>query len=274
MNDIQKFTLNMTKEIISVFEKNNIFYVICSGSLLGAIRHKGFIPWDDDIDIMIPAKEYKKAIKILKKQLSDKYFVQNYHTEKKYNLPWTQIRANGTTSMPVELTNFDINYGICIDLFPVIGLYNNRILNKLQLKLCGLEYTFLAKDFMLAKGESTLGFQKIINKIPRVIRHIIVNIFNLFVMKDINGCNLCTAKDSGRYKVKYPSYYFMTREKYSFEDTEFYGIKEYDKYLSLVYGDYMKLPPMEKRCGHQDELGKIIYDLNKDYSYYKSNNCL
>ena len=77
MNNIQKFTLNMTKEIISVFEKNNIFYVICSGSLLGAIRHKGFIPWDDDIDIMIPAKEYKKAIKILKKQLSDKYFVQN-----------------------------------------------------------------------------------------------------------------------------------------------------------------------------------------------------
>lgn len=271
LKELQNFELNMVKDIVKIFDKNNIFYVICSGTLLGAIRHKGFIPWDDDVDIMLPAKDYKKALKVLHKELGDKYFLQNYHTDKKYNLPWSQIRADGTTSMPKNI-NYDIHYGMCFDLFPVIGYYKSSSLRNLQIKLCGLERSLLAVDYIKAIDEECCGKQKIISYIPRIVRHLFVDIMNLFIIRDINKCELCSPKDSGYNSILYPVKFFQKRRKYKFEDTEFYGIYDYDEYLTLIYGDYMQLPPEDKRGGHTDELGDIIFDLNKNYSYYKNLN--
>lgn len=122
LREIQLFELQMLKDVVKVCDDNNITYILSSGTLLGAVRHGGFIPWDDDIDIYMPLSDYKKFLKIAQRELGEKYFVQNYKTDKNYSEMWTQIRANGTTSMPVKAYKFDIHYGMCMDIFPAVGV--------------------------------------------------------------------------------------------------------------------------------------------------------
>lgn len=122
LREVQLFDLQILKDVVRVCDNNNIKYMISSGTLLGAVRHGGFIPWDDDTDIYMPLSDYKKFLKIAQRELGEKYFVQNYKTDKNYSEMWTQIRANGTTSMPVKAYKFDIHYGMCMDIFPAVGV--------------------------------------------------------------------------------------------------------------------------------------------------------
>ena len=82
LREIQLFELQMLKDVVKVCDDNNITYIISSGTLLGAVRYGGFIPWDDDIDIDMPLPDYKKFLKIAQRELGEKYFVQNYKTDK------------------------------------------------------------------------------------------------------------------------------------------------------------------------------------------------
>lgn len=122
MNEIQKFELNVLKDIVEFCKENDIRYYLSSGTLLGAVRHGGFIPWDDDIDMYMPVSDYKKFLKLGAKKLDKKYFIQNYKTENEYSEMWTQIRVNNTTSMPKNLIEWNIHWGLCIDIFPLVGV--------------------------------------------------------------------------------------------------------------------------------------------------------
>ena len=98
MNNLQKCELEILKEFDRICKKNNLSYSLNSGTMLGAIRHKGFIPWDDDIDVMMPAKDYKKLCKIAPKQLDSKFFLQTSYTDNWYP-SIAKIRMNGTTAI-------------------------------------------------------------------------------------------------------------------------------------------------------------------------------
>ncbi len=130
LRDLQLYLLSALKDITKACDENGIDYMIAEGTALGAVRHKGFIPWDDDIDLYMSLKNYKKFLKIGQKVLGDRFFVQNYHTEKQFFEMWTQIRCKGTTSMPVYLKELEINWGICIDIFPIVGTSQNEIERK------------------------------------------------------------------------------------------------------------------------------------------------
>ena len=274
LKEIQKFELQMLKDIAKACDENSIPYVLSSGSLLGAIRHGGFIPWDDDVDIYMPLADYKKFLKIGQKILGDKYFVQNYRTENNYGEMWTQIRANGTTSMPIESSRYDIHYGMCLDIFPMVGVPNNEKGIIKQKKALALNRLLLHDSYAKAVNETISFKMKLLYLIPRGIRRWFCKMNEHRFMIDPLSTEQWTivwyAMDASAIQ---PKKLIGDYTKIKFEDDYFNSFRDYDLYLSNLYGDYMTPPPENSRGGHTDELGNIIFDLHKDYKEYKKELC-
>lgn len=268
LREIQLFELQMLKELVKVCEDNGIRYMLSSGTLLGAVRHKGFIPWDDDIDVSMPLKDYEKFISLGPDALGEKYFVQNYRTDNDYNEMWTQIRANGTTSMPKALKNWDIHFGVCIDIFPLVGYSDDPEKQKKQRDALALNRTLLGDKRMKALGEKMTFKQKLLYSIPRGLRKAICKYNEKNFMLDTDKYDKCI---DIWYKVSvvYPVSIFSSYTDILFEDAYFCAPEKWDEYLTVAYGDYMKLPDEKDRGTHDLTLGEIIIDLQKDYKEYK-----
>lgn len=270
LKEIQAFELQMLKDVVKVCEKYNITYFLVAGNLLGAVRHGGFIPWDDDVDIDMPLKDYKRFLKVAQKEFGDKYFVQNYKTEKNYGEMWTQIRANNTTSMPIELINYDINFGMCLDIFPIIGIPSDDKKAKKQKKALALNRLLLHDTYAKAVNETINKKEKLIYKFPRSLRRLFckINEHNYMINPEESDkwIELWFSIDNS---LAQPKELLEKVTMIKFENDDFNTFQDYDLYLTNLYGDYMTPPPENERGGHSDTLGKIIFDLNKSYLDYK-----
>ena len=122
LRTLQLYQLDVLKEVDRICQKHHIKYYISWGSLLGAIRHKGFIPWDDDIDISLFWDDYVKFMEVCQEELGERFFLQNTETDSGYFRPWAKVRINDTTSMDKELDFVKMHWGICIDVFPIISI--------------------------------------------------------------------------------------------------------------------------------------------------------
>lgn len=127
MREMQMCAFGILKEVARVCEKYDLTYYLDFGTLLGAVRHKGFIPWDNDIDIEMPIEDYRRFLKIAPREISGDFFIQTYRSDPGYNLLWTQVRANNTTSMPLMYKDWDIHWGVHIDIFPLVGVPDSKI---------------------------------------------------------------------------------------------------------------------------------------------------
>ena len=132
IENIHKIELEILCKCKEVCQKHDIPYYLCYGTLLGAVRHKGFIPWDDDIDIMMPANMIPLFKKYFMEEIGEPYFYSDILTEHICLEPWSKVRRSDTTSMPEIFSQIDANWGICIDIFPLYPLSNNKIFNKLK----------------------------------------------------------------------------------------------------------------------------------------------
>lgn len=271
LREIQLFELQMLKDVVKVCDDNNIAYMLSSGTLLGAVRHGGFIPWDDDIDIYMPLPDYKRFLKIAQKELGIKYFVQNYKTEKNYAEMWTQIRANGTTSMPVKEYKYDIHFGMCMDIFPVVGVSNDEKRRKKQAKALELNRLLLHDSYAKAVDEEMNTKLKIIYFIPKCIRRAFCKINEKnYLIDPFKEENWTIVWYSMTASAIQPKSLLEEFNEIKFEDSYFNTFKNYDLYLTNLYGDYMTPPDETQRGGHTDSLGEIIFDLYKDYTEYKN----
>ena len=126
--------------VVSVCEENDLTYFLVYGTALGAYRHKGFIPWDDDLDIAMPRQDYEKFIEIANKNKDAKYTLQNELNEKKYYLPFAKVRKNGTKFVEDIAQNMYENEGIFIDIF-VLDYVDD--INTLKYKVKSLVTTYL-----------------------------------------------------------------------------------------------------------------------------------
>ena len=268
LRELQLFELQMLKDFAKVCSENNIEYIIASGTLLGAVRHKGFIPWDDDIDVYMTVKNYNRFCKIGQKALGDNYFIQNYKTDKFCNLMWTQVRANGTTSMPLKLKDWDIHWGISFDVFPIVGVSSDPKKKLKQKNALAINRMLLSDCYMIANGEPFTKKLKIIYTIPRCLRRLICRINEKRYMFNHEKYDKC-ANVWYDITVEYPSDLFQPLIEIEFENETFTTMKNYDKYLSILYGDYMTPPPENERSGHDLDLGKMIFDTKKSYLEYK-----
>lgn len=270
LREVQLYGLKILMEFVKICDNNSLQYYLSWGTLLGAVRHKGFIPWDNDIDVSMPISDYRRFLRLAPKQLPDWLFLQTYKTDRGYNELWAKLRANGTTSLPLAWKDFSMHFGISIDVFPIVGDAATERGIKRQQKAFLLCRTLLAKEFIAAVQPSQRNSTKVklLFMLPWRIRVLLCDLLSKIAFPDIKE-DRDVALAGAVLRNHYPREAFGHGGKISFEGVLFSAPLDYDRVLTKMYGDYMTPPPPEKRgYGHELTLGKIIYDCEKDYREY------
>ena len=259
--------LEIFKQFIKVCQKLNLKYYLIGGTLLGAVRHKGFIPWDDDIDVAMPRADYEIFIDRAQEFLPAKYFVQSIKSEKNIPYNFCKIRDNDTTYIESSIKKFNLNHGVYIDIFPLdYNPENKRQISSLDLKnklytiAIARKFTPTKRSFLkkalIACSRIFLFFypyRKAVKKREKLYKSV----------KESNlWANYCGAW--GKKEI-FPKKWFDDIVQLEFEGLKVNAPKDYDLWLTQVYGDYMQLPPEEKRVGHHYV---EICDLDKSYKEY------
>ena len=265
---MQKKGLEMAKFFDKFCRKNHLTYFLCGGCCIGAIRNKGFVPWDDDVDVHMPREDYEKLKKLWKntEEYSIQYTTKNYLTEN----PFLTICANNTTFIKTYQKNLDINHGLVLDVLPLDGCPQG-LARKMQ-KFWALLYLL----FIVGKAPENNGKAAyIIGKIalgiikPKSWRYRIWRFCEKRMSRyPVSKCRYVTELCAGPYYMKneYPAEAFSAQKYVPFEDTILPIPIGYDTYLRMAFGDYRQLPPEEKRvCHHEFE----VIDMEHSYRIYR-----
>ena len=266
LRELQLYKLQFLSDITQLCDKHNIHYSLAYGTLLGAIRHGGFIPWDDDIDIIMPWKDYQKFLKIGQTELPDQYFIQNYKTDPNFHCLFTQIRVNGTTSMPIRYRNHNIHWGICIDIFPIVGKWNRA--SFIQSKFISLAHKFVFANFLRSTTTPLPTKLKIFFLLPKKLQIWLTDFFLWIATYHSERKENCFCLYAPEIVHALPQKLWAKLIPWNFEGKQFMIPEAYDYILQEEYGDYMTLPPADQRGGHELQLGEQIIDKNKDYREY------
>ena len=253
LKHLQNIQLMILKDIIDLCEKNNIDYFAIGGTALGSVRHKGFIPWDDDIDIGMLRSDYDKFLKICKTQLNDNYYVLNDQTEKNFFLPFTKICLKDTIYEEWWIKQVNIEEGIFVDIF----VFENTPNNKIRRFIYKWWAIFLNTMVIL----STVKYENP-NKRNEFIQHIIYYILQILPLSPSKQYFKKYKNSNVKHDyVFYPYVPFFIKKsdieplkKLQFEKIKLNVINNVDAMLYDFYGDdYMKLPPEEKRYNHKPD---------------------
>lgn len=248
---IQQVELEMLIEIDRICRKNNIPYTLDSGTLLGAVRSKGFIPWDDDADIVMTRDAYERFFEICKTQLDKKrFFLQDYRTDEKYRWGYPKMRRNDSLFIREDQSMLPWHQGIFVDIFVYDNVPDNWLLRKVHLLFC---YVIRKIQYAIVGRENSPNgllrmWYGILMKIPR-------DIVFVWMEKVYTRCNHSSTELKRhmtypyRKKCRYglPSQCFDKRIELEFEGRKFLCSEAYDMYLTLLYDDYMVPPPVEER---------------------------
>lgn len=269
--DLQLKMLEMIKYIDELCKKYEIDYYLVYGSALGAVRHKGFIPWDDDMDIAMTYDNYVKFINVCEVELDkNKFFLQRPDNEKNYYLSFMKLRDITTTLIEVGNKDIDITYGVYIDIFPLVGVPKNKI----KRNILAINRAFvLSANLNVINNKFLYNMFKVILKI--IGRKKLLKIcFKNCVKYSCNDYNdWCCIFDGDGMEVNMTTKDIMGKPTLvEFEDTKLPIPEKYDLYLKHIYGDYMKIPS-DAQIKEKEHTPYII-DLNTPYIKYleKRNN--
>lgn len=254
----QLLMLKILKEVHKICEENNIKYFLSDGTLIGAIRHQGFIPWDDDLDIGMLREDYEKFCKIAPQILSENFILQNFQTDKGYGLQFGKVILKNTVWIEKVAKNTNRQWsGIYIDIFP----YDNITENKKMQKLINRLYIFIQGLILIKfKYINISNYESMAKKLKYVLKKIylctiskklLIYIRDSICKRYLNKSKTLVTKYGGNfYKNQNPYNFYKDLTLQTFEDTSFYIPKNYDKILKNLYGNYMEIPPIEKQRQH------------------------
>ena len=237
----QLIMLDMLIEFDKICQKHDLKYWLDSGTLLGAVRHDGFIPWDDDVDISMPIEDYQKFCKVAGDELAETMFLQNTKTDNTFPFDYTKIRDNRATIIEFHEEGKDVKYnqGLFLDIFPMLAIKDTKLHNFFY------KYSFTAIRFFSAKKFE----QKSLRKLFISLLHKLHLDWDKKDTKIIYGGEMPDVAGAFSYNRIFPL------KKMKFEGLEFFAPNDSDDYLQELYGkDYMKLPPVEKRTVHAVEI--------------------
>lgn len=258
LKHIHDVELMILKDLISFCDENNLTYFMYAGSLLGTIRHEGFIPWDDDLDVVMLRDEFEKFKKLFLASPNQKYELLTNEAEKDYFYFFAKLSLKDTLFEEKWSSQLDFDMGFNIDIFVLDDLAENKYKRFYQLKKAYLY------NRLLIMSKIRLDDLPFISKLITHSMYHILNILNLnpskltkkclnFLKKysDANSKNVfdisATAKE---YPLIYDKDDFKDVIQVKFEDIYVNVPKNYDKILTELYGDYMQLPPEEDRYNH------------------------
>lgn len=270
IKELQAVELEMLKAVAQICDENDIAYFLDSGTLLGAIRHEGFIPWDDDIDICMDVKNYRKFLKAAPKLLPEKYFLQNCHTDPRVAIRWSKIRVNNTATIERPLISYDIHHGVSMDIFVMAGVANSAIGKRIQVFASNVMNILLSKYSLQVQNKKISGKLDFFYRVlPEALRLWLISVFEEIVChwdKSEYYFNLWYSDPFDGKTMVWPKSFFNkdNRVKKKFEDDEFWVTADYEAWLTIRYGNWRKLPPESERTGH----GDMIIDLHNSYKKY------
>ena len=268
LRKLQLTELEILLELDRVCRKHNLRYYVVGGTLIGAVRHKGFIPWDDDIDVSMPRKDFDKLCKIAKDEFGSKYFLQSRKTDKNCYFHYAKLRKEGTYFGEDKFEHTPLHKGIFMDIFPLDYIPDNKLVQKFIFRgfscltgfICSKEKT---SEFLYENMSPPLIviFRLLQCILPKFLllfmRSLLAKISNTFSKKRL----LASLAGFHGYPME------ISPEKWWAEgcDLEFEGVKvmapkEYHTLLTHMFGDYMQLPAPEDRINHNVEPDKIIFD--------------
>ncbi|MCI9312299.1 MAG: hypothetical protein HFE68_02930, partial [Erysipelotrichaceae bacterium] len=267
LKELWKVQIEILDEVVRICEKYNLRYYLIYGTLIGAVRHKGFIPWDDDLDIGMPRDDFEKFLKIAPNELKDHFFLQTPESDEGYWLVFAKVRKNHTLFLENSMSGVSpsVHKGIFIDIFPQDYVDTNN----------GLLLFF---RFVLSKALIETMYVKagVYNK--NKIRYWYLYWFlKYFSLKSLYKMQRFVAMFHGSNSDKYltdfntsrhyltmifPKEYYEPSQKCSFCDKDYSIPNNYDALLKAIYGDYMELPKPEERFNHNTT--KIIFDTEKE----------
>lgn len=252
--DLKKIQLNILKKVASFCEEQNINYSLYGGTLLGAVRHKGYIPWDDDIDISMPRPDYERFIEEFHLIGDSDLKIHDLSLNKNYPYPFIKVSDERTLFKENSKVNYTL--GVNIDIFPIDGLpFSEKESTKIMKRstfyrnLIELKQIKIRKDRKLHKNIFLCFARVILFIIP--IHYLLIQIIKLTKKNDYEHSsfvgNIVWGYGSKERCLKniYSDYLFI-----DFEGSKFQAMIGYDGYLTNVFGNYMQFPPKEKQIAH------------------------
>lgn len=271
MNNSEEIKRKLT-EMFSWFHNfcinNNLRYYAIGGTMLGAVRHKGFIPWDDDIDVGMPRSDYKRLEQLLNGESHERYILETPNTSANdYFYAFSKLYDSTTTL--IENTKVHIKRGIYLDIFPLDGLADTE-------EECVENYKVISRtsNLLLARVAGIRKGRSLYKNIAVICARLIPSFLmsNKRLLQAVVDC--CCVRDFDKckwggnlvgawgFKEIMQVDLFGKPKLYTFEGLTVYGVSEADAYLRCLYGDWQQLPPAEKQVTHHDF---ILCDLHKSY---------
>jgi len=253
---VQLVELEIAKEIKRVCDKHKIEYFLDGGTLLGAIRHNGFIPWDDDLDIGMLRKDYEKFAEIASDELNDDYCFQTMETEPNYGLVFGKVRKKNTVFLEEKNSDKLIHNGFFVDIFPYDYVPDSRYKQQKQ-KVC----LNILKRLLIAKSGHKPWIIDGKKNVKKWFVFLPLRILSFFISKKWlmkKYMTACTQYDEIGSDLVFPNgisdygRFFIRKDllitiDHCFEDTRFKIPSGYDVFLHTLYGDYHQMPPEDKR---------------------------
>lgn len=268
LKELQYLEKEALKEILSVCEKIGVQCFLMSGSALGAVRHGGFIPWDDDIDVAMLREDYNLFVREAQNYLDEKYYLQTPYDNKINPYFYSKLRINGTRFVEFCNHKLPMHQGVYVDIFPFDAVPDDEEKNKKHFRKCQTLFVLFTVRQSPDRSKEAIGFFAKIKSFLRFCFHIILRLIphDLFVkyidsvVQSYNGTGQKAV--AGLNYTKRKANYILLEDLFPLKSCSFDEIEalipcNYDTYLQSHYGDYWVLPPEEKRFGHKPYVVKL-----------------
>lgn len=263
---LQLVELDMLKEFIAICDKLNLRYYVLGGTMLGAVRHKGFIPWDDDIDVGMLREDYEKFLAQAGDLLPDHLFLQSHSSEPGFYWNAAKIRNSNTTFIEGPVRHHRIHQGIYIDIFPLDNYPATKV---------GQLWTKFRAEVAMQRIVQECVWDTKLHPLKKAIKHPVRWLYPTLysavgarekLYKSIRHSGM-VANYCGQWGKKevVPETWYAEGAQLEFEGIMVTAPKEYVKWLTQVYGNYMQLPPLEKQVTHHVA---AVIDIDRPYTEY------
>lgn len=256
VKEVQAILKDGLRHFQEVCKENNLTYYLSNGTLLGAVKYRGFIPWDDDVDILMPREDYNRLMRLAEID-SENWELLSRERKYAWKVPFAKL-SHKHTILKETSADFGCEMGINLDIFPLDNWVDNRILSRFQAVYCGLLRRFLSASLEKTFYTKRKGLKKWFLRLIWQVSHIFgTDFFRYHIEKEINRMKGKPSRFKGSVawacygrKERLPAKAFSGTKEVLFEGISLFAPCWAEYYLFSLYGNYKKEPPLEKQKTH------------------------